>query len=87
MDIVKILSSDGSVPISIAALVAQLAVLGVSFYWFRKAFEANRQRIDKELDEIRQEVRLQSKENHEIKEKVVEMWTDIKWIKQTLSKK
>ena len=87
METLKLLSSDGMIPLSIAALVCQVGILGVSFFWFRKAFDANKQRIDKELDEIRVEVHAQSEKNKEIGERLAEISTDIKWIKRALSKK
>ncbi len=87
MDVLNALSSDSSVPVSLAVLVVQLAVLTISFYWFRKIAEMDRKRFDKELDEVREEIAKQAKENHETKELVIEMHTDIKWIKRTLTNK
>jgi len=80
-----------SVPLNIALLSTQVAVLGAHYYWLRKDSKSHKERLnshEKESDEYKREIDRRidriERENHQTALFVKEMHTDIKWIKDRL---
>lgn len=75
MDPIAILTSDGTVSLSLAMIVVSLSIL----YYRVNA-------LSKRIEVVENDITSYSKEMHEIKQKVTEMFVDVKWIKATLEK-
>lgn len=86
-NLVKNLSSTEAIPLNIVLLAINLTVLFVSFYWNRKATQIYNRWVEKELDKLWVEVEGVKESGNETKEQVISMANDIRWIRETLSKK